>query len=415
MVTTYVQGTSYKYFGNNPVQISLSPHGVGADEGRSAKVSGSIIHVGGQVFRKATAYSRRSMRIEPGGEQSSSSTFKQNGDYDRPVRITSTPGGPNPGFVEYAVMYPGIGNPNTGMNSLTDFPSIPGSMMNEATTKALLDLVGNSANLGENLATAGQTIRMLANPTTYLANELRQVYQEKKFRPFLRRAVRDIKDHDLTDVAQRYLEYVYGWRPLMQDIYNLVQLAKDETAKPLLIRGRGESSRYGAGPLHTYDEGSNRTWTRIQFNTKSRVRCNIWAQVDPNNQGIRALNQLGLANPAALAWELMSWSFVIDWLLPIGAVLNALTASSGLIWVDGSVSVRLKGRGNYEQRKNFDTQEIYGMSHSHANGRIIYDGYRRSTLGTWPQPGLWLDQDPFRGDRPLKAAALTIVSLGSLR
>lgn len=43
------------------------------------------------------------------------------------------------------------------------------------------------------------------------------------------------------------------------------------------------------------------------------------------------------------------------------------------------------------------------------------ESYVRQTLATWPLPGLWLDTDPFRVDRPLKALALGIIGLRNSR
>jgi hypothetical protein len=38
--------------------------------------------------------------------------------------------------------------------------------------------------------------------------------------------------------------------------------------------------------------------------------------------------QLGLLNPENVAWELLPWSFVIDWFIPIGQYLDARAVSS---------------------------------------------------------------------------------------
>jgi hypothetical protein len=58
---------------------------------------------------------------------------------------------------------------------------------------------------------------------------------------------------------------------------------------------------------------------------KLRVTCTMTAE----------LETLGLLNPLSLAWELLPYSFVIDWFLPIGDYLAATTASAGMTWVNG--------------------------------------------------------------------------------
>jgi hypothetical protein len=49
---------------------------------------------------------------------------------------------------------------------------------------------------------------------------------------------------------------------------------------------------------------------------------------------------LGLTNPAALAWELVPFSFVADWFVPVGDYLNCLDAALGYSFLGGSKTER---------------------------------------------------------------------------
>jgi hypothetical protein len=44
---------------------------------------------------------------------------------------------------------------------------------------------------------------------------------------------------------------------------------------------------------------------------------------------------LGLTNPLAIAWELVPFSFVLDWLVPVGTWLQSLDATLGVKFVGG--------------------------------------------------------------------------------
>jgi hypothetical protein len=44
-----------------------------------------------------------------------------------------------------------------------------------------------------------------------------------------------------------------------------------------------------------------------------------------------AMQSLGLLNPEVVAWELLPWSFVIDWFIPIGDYLQARATLSGVV------------------------------------------------------------------------------------
>lgn len=195
-------------------------------------------------------------------------------------------------------------------------------------------------------------------------------------------------------------------------------MAKQTGQRPLFVSGSHTAKRTLAlTPKSWYDASSSRTMAVTRGTATSKVRCKLYARIDPEWSGTRALNQLGLANPLALAWELTSLSFVVDWILPIGQVLNALTASAGLSFVNGSLSNRLSCDASFtethdliKKRANWSYQGA-----SPATGNIRYNGYLRQELTGWPLPGVWIDPDPLRSDRSLKAIALLITSLKSGR
>jgi hypothetical protein len=47
------------------------------------------------------------------------------------------------------------------------------------------------------------------------------------------------------------------------------------------------------------------------------------------------LKQIGFDNPISLAWEILPYSFVLDWFLPIGDFLDGLNRWKGLSFVSG--------------------------------------------------------------------------------
>lgn len=63
-----------------------------------------------------------------------------------------------------------------------------------------------------------------------------------------------------------------------------------------------------------------------------------WLLVCVRNKTLMRLEQFGLANPTAVAWELVPFSFVADWFVGIGDYLAAQTALLGLEVLDGGTS-----------------------------------------------------------------------------
>jgi hypothetical protein len=54
------------------------------------------------------------------------------------------------------------------------------------------------------------------------------------------------------------------------------------------------------------------------------------------------LSSLGLTNPLNVAWELVPFSFVVDWFIPIGDFFNGLIPPQGISNVSGSLTTKLR-------------------------------------------------------------------------
>lgn len=300
-------------------------------------------------------------------------------------------------------------------------PQFPLNQRNMAVTKALNKLADQKVNIGENLATLSQTMKLATVPIAQIVKELKTVYTDKSLRKLVTQTYRSItRGKALDGPASIYLQYVYGWKPLMQDAYGLLELAQEKGDSPLLLNARDSSIDNYRLDAYDFDAVSRGVKASAgPHEVRSRVNCNLWARIDPNYSGVRTLNQLGLINPVSLAWELIPASFVVDWVLPIGPVLSALTAPAGLAFVNGSLSRRLSTTGEYK----IDVRDVGGVTITQplpATGLLRYEGYSRDELTNWPLPGYFYDPDPLRlgvdgSDRLFKFLALSILALPSLR
>lgn len=300
------------------------------------------------------------------------------------------------------------------------YREIPKDASNEVFTKALNKIASQKVNLGENLATLGQTARLLSLRTRNLTDVLAAFYKSargkdwKVWRSFANRNARDLgRDGVPERLARLYIEYVYGLKPLMQDVYSAYQMMQDAATKTPLLKASAKAARQGSLP-RSFASGTRGDVTKDGFTANITVGTTIWARLDEKWSGLVALNQLGLMNPAALIWELVPWSFVVDWVLPIGPVLNAFSARAGLKFVDGSLSMR-------QSESHVATYSIdCGVANSYALKTdsaypVRFERYIRHRLLDWPLPGLWVDSDPLRGDRIFKATALALLNLGKAR
>lgn len=386
---------------------------------KSDKVNGQVVAVQGGQFRKATGLVKSRFAIIPQGPQDTVALNLVNGKYV-PSFVRTTPGG---GRLDFVSSNMSIRSSDGSLTKcLASEITHRSGMENEAATKALLKIADQKVNLSENLATLGMTLRLLGNPVKNLVDLLSKAWRDKGLRPYLHTSPRALlrslekgpgfKLHK--DIADRYLEYVYGWEPLVKDTYTLIELAKDQSKNPLLLSAKGSSTRdYYIRPQSFGDTSASYDTHVLDGQDNVTTRCCLWAQILPTHSGLRSLNQLGLVNPFQLVWELTPFSFVIDWLLPIGSVLHALSAPAGLQFINGTMSSRQRVDVRYQQEsRRFSTTR---KAHVPASGSFRKDSYTRTVLSTWPVPGLWIDPDPFRGDRTFKALALAISNLKGKR
>lgn len=297
----------------------------------------------------------------------------------------------------------------------------PGSrdLRNEAVTKAMNKIADQKVNLGENLATLNMTYKMFASKVGLLRDALVSGYRNKSLRPFLRESYDALRRRGVSrTIAESYLEYIYGLKPLMSDIYELVQTIKNGSSKTLLLKGVGTALRSANGRTHKGIWSSGYAHSVSEYaQCDAKAKCTLWARLDPGASQFRAMNQLGLLNPLSLAYELTPWSFVVDWFIPIGPVLSALTAPAGLIFVDGSISYRISQTDFERYSPERFVSDHMTIQNEKTYGRLAFqkEVFRREPLSGWPMPGLYVDGNPMRGDRGLKALALGIANLAKLR
>jgi len=109
----------------------------------------------------------------------------------------------------------------------------------------------------------------------------------------------------------------YGWKPLLADIKNSAEAFEAITAPPReqKIRVSHSIRRVGnpsASPTASVGTG--------KFVHTKRYSVTI-------SETLPAARSLGLLDPMAVAWELVPFSFVADWFIPIGSYFEAVAGA----------------------------------------------------------------------------------------
>jgi hypothetical protein len=125
-----------------------------------------------------------------------------------------------------------------------------------------------------------------------------------------------------------WLEYSYGWAPLMSDIADGMRALENkqrlrEAFEPVSFTGRSEArvnfqQRSGTwGPLAwDYDTFTKETWS-VRYFGIAHSRCPAPVYFQARNYGLR-LNEF-----VPTLWELIPYSFLVDYFTNIGDVLTA--------------------------------------------------------------------------------------------
>lgn len=153
-------------------------------------------------------------------------------------------------------------------------------------------------------------------------------FEAKTTLRMLKKAVRTLRD--VRRFAKRvskkrklengWLEAQYGWLPTIQSLYDLVAL---EWVRELEFYAHGyskfETSRSETGGT-TNHEGIY-AYKKADMTTSHLVRHGCTIKI--KSQIADLIDRLISYNPASIAWELMPYSFVVDWFVDIGGYLTA--------------------------------------------------------------------------------------------
>lgn len=139
-------------------------------------------------------------------------------------------------------------------------------------------------------------------------------------------------------LSKAWLAFQYGWRPLVDDLEDgTAYIAEQLYGNGAALGRRVVARRQFAGPNYM-------AWDPpglLQFGMAGRVTTHDVQYVITNLRADTPSAVPPLASAAAVAWEVLPYSFVCDWVAPIGGYLQALRTASQ---IKGSVVLSIKSR-----------------------------------------------------------------------
>lgn len=265
-------------------------------------------------------------------------------------------------------------------------------------TMFLSELDENFAMVTKRVQQATEFLKNLKNPRRLAQLTLRyfkgaetRKSLTKKYTSARRKFMRRTARWKTRDWSSSYLEYQFGWRPLCDDVWKLVGLAREAKrrqdqfqAKVGLMPQEWSESWQNAGPIGRASdvatcEGSTGGHARIRF----RI-TNPWLR-----QGA------SLEHPAYTAWDNVPYSWLVDCVINVGQQLKYALYNSGLGLIGGYCSVLRKvdcriDISSAEERSGGGP--VKQVSYYETRGQLTYTGVlnQRRVYYAWPAvPTLW--------------------------
>jgi hypothetical protein len=213
-------------------------------------------------------------------------------------------------------------------------PDVSANTIAQAETECLNKLSEGTIALGASIGEGKQTIEQIVTGTTSLIKAFAAIKRGnfKKAAKELGTAWTGGKNFSFRSA---WLALQYAWLPLMSDIYSGFDafIAGMRSKNAYIHAQRSVTKGYPDFPR----PAALTTW-KYSGRTQTGCSVSLWATVE--DEWLHLLESIGLTNPLAIAWELMPFSFVVDWLLPIGNFLQAITATLGLKFKAGSRTIK---------------------------------------------------------------------------
>lgn len=216
-----------------------------------------------------------------------------------------------------------------------------------ATRRLFAKVTNQKVDLATAFAEGAQTISLLAD----IIKRLSKLFLELKALKLTQAAsdlipiLKDALPLTRKKVANDFLAFRYGISPLVSDLTGIAESLAAWAIHAPFTGCKAKSSK-------TYKSVENSNYFCFQktvtTTTDVTVRYKITFRI--NAEFAKAVDELGFTNLANVEWELVPFSFVVDWFLPIGNFLRDFEAMRYLDVVECTKTTFIRERVEYRVR-----------------------------------------------------------------
>jgi hypothetical protein len=297
------------------------------------------------------------------------------------------------------------------------------SMLDRANNKLLDNLKDMKVNAAQAFAEREETVKTVTQTIKTVAKTLTKLKKGdfagaakalgiKPPKRGQRRFNKDFANDAANAVGNGWLALQYGWKPLIQDVHGaaetLAQASMGPENKNSVYAVSSGTSRKSLA-LNQMQSFSTPDWSgydSILYSCDGFYSVKVKVRYVRSSPAVSSLAKLGISNPALLAWELLPYSFVVDWFFPIGNWLGGLDATAGLSFDSGFRTTFLKYDATTTKVQSITRISVNGSSFTSAKESKKYVQMSRIALTGFPAAPAPSFKNPLSSSHLASAMAL---------
>lgn len=221
----------------------------------------------------------------------------------------------------------------------------------------------DQVQLGVMAGEVRETIHMASHLATELVSGIRSTAKSVNLAPArAAKALDAVRRYGMKEAARRFLRgdtallqnmveswlvYQFGLKPLAYDVFDATVWLQAEQQKQgnlrLTVSLKGGATEEGIVQIPAQRRGTN--------DATYDIDCRLQRTTGVHYAGVYQIpttatipQQLGLYNPAVVAWELLRFSWLVDYVVDIGGWFRSMMAAKDTSFIEGTRSVLKKAR-----------------------------------------------------------------------
>ncbi len=271
--------------------------------------------------------------------------------------------------------------------------------LSRAIISAREQLLGdNAVNFLQNFAERQQAVNLITDRLTSIRKGYHYARKRKWKQAF--RAIGLHKQKIARRLSENVLAWNYGVAPLADDIAKGIAQATGDDREDNFLKVVGKAGNGGGDHRQVVDDNGSNVPRLINYTERHFATCVMW--VKPENETDIRLAANMVNNPFLLGYELIPYSFLLDWVYDVGGWLTAMGATKGWSFYSGYTMERTQCLSSYQSYASASngTSDIQGGAFRECKQ------FRRERLTTFPIPGGPGFKNPFSLVHALNAIAL---------